>query len=71
MHELAERLARWDWSDAEVVAFGGPGQEISRTLPAIVPSALAPLSPLMLRTSLTCWICGQLPVRRFEAPSEV
>ena len=32
MRELAEGLAPWDWSGAEVVVFGAPGHEISRTL---------------------------------------
>jgi hypothetical protein len=32
MRERAEGLAPWDWSDAEVVLLGGPGQEISRTV---------------------------------------
>src|SRR5215212_8307922 len=32
MRELADSVAPWDWSGAEVVLLGGPGQEISRTL---------------------------------------
>jgi hypothetical protein len=29
MRELADGLAPWDWSDAEVVLFGRTGQEIN------------------------------------------
>ncbi len=32
MRELADGLAPWDWSDAEVVLFAGPGQEINPTV---------------------------------------
>jgi hypothetical protein len=28
----ADASVLWDWSEAEVVLFGGPGHEISRTL---------------------------------------
>jgi len=32
MRELVDGLAPWDWSDAEVVLFARPGQEISPTV---------------------------------------
>jgi hypothetical protein len=32
MRELADGLTPWDWSDAEVVLFAGPGEEINLTI---------------------------------------
>ena len=32
MREPRSGLAPWDWSESEVVVFGGPGQQISHTI---------------------------------------